>query len=343
MNVERRTWLRAFAGTGLGAAVGAVFGATFGADLGAWWSHASGEPAGDAPPSPSGAPQRAGQRAGHGYGHGAEPPAGVTLASRRAFLEPPPPGPPAARTWALHVAEQPVAISSAFTTAALTYDGAIPGPILRCTEGDAVTVRLRNLGTVPHTVHFHGRHDAQADGWEPVPPGDEATYRFTAAPFGVHPYHCHVGDADDHAAAGMHGVLIVDPREPRPPAHEVVLVLSGHGQASDGRAAVYAWNGVAGLYAREPIRVPAGALVRAYVVNACLTDPAASVHLHAATFDVFRTGTRRTPDEHTDVVTLGPMERAILEFRLPRRGRYMFHPHQPWMARRGAMGWFAAT
>ena len=49
-----------------------------------------------------------------------------------------------------------------------------------------------------------------------------------------------------------------------------------------------------------------------------------------------------SPHEHTDIVSLGPAERAILEFRLPRRGRYMFHPHQSHMAERGAMGWIVA-
>jgi FtsP/CotA-like multicopper oxidase with cupredoxin domain len=72
------------------------------------------------------------------------------------------------------------------------------------------------------------------------------------------------------------------------------------------------------------------------------SDPVGGFHLHAQTFDVYRSGTRLEPDEHTDVVTLGQAERAILESRLPQRGRYMFHPHQESMAERGAMGWFAA-
>ena len=60
-------------------------------------------------------------------------------------------------------------------------------------------------------------------------------------------------------------------------------------------------------------------------------------------FDVYRSGTALEPDERTDVVTLAQSERAILEFRLPERGRYMFHPHQTQLAERGAMGWFASV
>jgi FtsP/CotA-like multicopper oxidase with cupredoxin domain len=44
----------------------------------------------------------------------------------------------------------------------------------------------------------------------------------------------------------------------------------------------------------------------------------------------------------TDVMMLGQMERAVIEFTLPERGRYMFHPNHHSMAARGAMGWFSA-
>ncbi len=94
---------------------------------------------------------------------------------------------------------------------------------------------------------------------------------------------------------------------------------------------------------KYPIKVRAGALVRVYLVNMVGDEPQLSFHLHAQTFDLYRSGTSLRPDEKTDVVTLAQAERAILEFRLPDRGRYMFHPHQARMAERGAMGWFAAT
>ena len=85
-----------------------------------------------------------------------------------------------------------------------------------------------------------------------------------------------------------------------------------------------------------------GELVRLYVVNMVEYDPIASFHLHARTFDVYRTGTRMTPDEHTDVVTLRQTERAVLEMRFTKKGRYMFHPHQSYIEEKGAMGWIVA-
>ena len=120
------------------------------------------------------------------------------------------------------------------------------------------------------------------------------------------------------------------------------MSLCGWDLDGDGRNELYAWNGVVGYYERYPIKVQMGELVRLYLTNLVEYDPLGSFHLHAQTFDVFRSGTSQTPSEHTDVIHLGQAERAILEFRLPRRGRYMFHPHQTYMAERGAMGWLSA-
>jgi hypothetical protein len=79
-----------------------------------------------------------------------------------------------------------------------------------------------------------------------------------------------------------------------------------------------------GYYQKFPLKVPVGELVRLYLVNMVEYDPVASFHLHAQTFDLYRSGTSVTPHEHTDVVTLGQTERAIIEFRLPRRGGTCF-------------------
>ena len=280
------------------------------------------------------------------YGHGVEPPGDLGPGALDGALLPPPPHAGLAKapvTADLWIAEQPIEIARGATVAAWTFNGRVPGPILRATEGDELRLRLRNLGTRPHNLHLHGRHDVTQDGWQPVPPGGEATYRLHAEPFGVHPYHCDATPAAEHLSHGLYGMLIVDPPGGRPPAHEVVLVLSGFDLDGDGHNELYGWNGVAGFFERYPIKVPAGALVRAYLLNMVADDPVASIHLHAETFDVYRSGTRLVPDERTDVVTLAQTERAIVEFRLPARGRYMFHPHQRHMAERGAMGWFAAV
>jgi nitrite reductase (NO-forming) len=240
------------------------------------------------------------------------------------------------------VIERHLEVSAGHSVQAWTYNGSSPGPVIRATEGELIRIAFSNHTDHDHNLHFHGRHSPLHDGWEPVPPGGEVVYEIEAGPAGVHPYHCHTMPIDVHISKGLYGTLIVDPPGGRSDAHEFVLMLSGWDVNDDGINEVYAWNGVAGFYDKFPIKVPAGEPVRAYVLNATEFDPIGSFHLHAETFDVYPTGIGSAPAFHTDIVTLGQMERAIIEFTLPERGRYMFHPHQHRFAHRGAMGWFAA-
>ncbi len=225
---------------------------------------------------------------------------------------------------------------------AWTYNDTAPGPTLRATEGDTLRIHFRNATAHDHNLHFHGRHSPLHDGWEPIRPGGETVYEIVAGPVGLHPYHCHTMPIDQHIAKGLYGALIVDPPGGRPPAHEVMLILGGWDLDGAGSNDVYTWNGIAGYYEKFPIKLPAGDPVRAYVVNMVEYDPVASFHLHAETFDVYPSGMGEAPTFATDVITLGQTDRAMLEFTLSERGRYMFHPHQHSIAHRGAMGWFSA-
>jgi FtsP/CotA-like multicopper oxidase with cupredoxin domain len=99
------------------------------------------------------------------------------------------------------------------------------------------------------------------DGWEPIPPGGEFVYEIEAGPVGVHPYHCHTMPLAEHVRRGLYGTMIVDPPGGRPHSQEVLLLLSGF--TVDGyHNAVVAWNGVAGFYARHPIKLTVGEPVR---------------------------------------------------------------------------------
>jgi len=272
------------------------------------------------------------------------PPGYLAAGSRDALHTPPPWTPPSAvpREFDLSVVETSLEVADGQTVAAWTYGGTVPGPVVRATVGERIKVFLGNRSNCAHSVHFHGAHDVSQDGVARVLKGESHWYELEAGPVGLHPYHCHIPPYARHVGKGMHGLMIVDPLEPRPAAHEFVLSLCGFDTDGDGSNDVYTWNGMAGYYERFPLKVPAGELVRIYLTNMVEPDPIASFHLHAQTFDLYRSGTSMTPAEHTDIVSLGPAERAILEFRLPRRGRYMFHPHQSRMAERGAMGWIVA-
>jgi nitrite reductase (NO-forming) len=281
-----------------------------------------------------------------GYGHGPQPPRDLAAALVDDLTYAPTrveEAPGAVREWTIPVTAERWAVADGAGIDAWTYGGRVPGPILRATEGDRLRITVDNRTDRAHNLHLHGSHDPQMDGWEPIPAGAAFTYAVEAGPAGFHPYHCHLPPFAEHLRRGLYGALIVDPPGGREPAVEVMMVLSGFDLDGDGRNEVYGFNGVCGLYDRHPITVPAGELVRVYLANLIEGEALASFHLHAQTFDVFRTGTRTEPDEHTDQITLSQAERAILEFRLPTRGRYMFHPHQHRLVERGAMGWFTAV
>ena len=280
------------------------------------------------------------------YGHGAAPPLDLPPSMLDDVTFPPPRDdqpPGALREYEVDVLETSLQVAHDTVVDAWTYGGGTPGPILRATEGDTLRVTVNNRTERPHNLHLHGRHSPQMDGWEPIPPGESFTYEVTAEPFGIHPYHCHTPPLAVHIAKGLYGAFIIDPPEPRPPATEVVLLLSGWDLDGDGRNELSTWNGIAGWYQRHPITVPVGELVRVYVLNMTEHEPIGSFHLHAQTFDVFWHGTSTTPDLHADTIALTQGDRAIVEFTLPERGRYMFHPHQHHLADAGAMGWFAAV
>jgi len=267
----------------------------------------------------------------------------TALSTRESGLLPPLRAPTGIREFTVDTIERPLNVAHGTIFNAWTFNGTVPGPVVRATEGETLKINFRNLTSEPHSLHFHGTHDVNFDGWEPIPAGKSTEYIIKAGPAGVHPYHCHTAPIAAHIAKGLFGALIVDPAPGRPPAREVVLILHGYDLSGRGRNDLFCWNGIAGYYSRYPIKVKVNELVRLYVVNMVEYDPIASFHLHAQTFDVYRTGTRMTPDEHTDVVTLGQTERVVLEMRFPRKGRYMFHPHQSYMAEKGAMGWIVAV
>jgi nitrite reductase (NO-forming) len=232
-----------------------------------------------------------------------------------------------------------LSIAHGITTEAWTFNGIVPGPILRYKEGDTIKIKFINKTNDIHSLHFHGNHNPTMDGWEGVPAFSEFEYSLECDPPGVHPYHCHVPPIAKHISKGLYGVLIIDPLEERKPAHEFVLVLSGWDLENRSRNDIYTWNGIAGYYERFPIKVPVGERVRLYIINMLEYDSLMTFHLHGRTFDIYKSMKSKVPDGHSDVVCLGPTERAILEFTLEKKGRYMFHPHESRMAERGAMGW----
>jgi manganese oxidase len=118
-----------------------------------------------------------------------------------------------------------------------TFNGTIPGPTMRVTQGDHVRIKVINSpgNQHAHSLHLHSIHAAGMDGVSmggyqggAIPPGGSFVYEFIAAPYGVFPYHCHVDPIADHINRGLYGMLIIDPKTPRTQMTEFAMLMNGY-------------------------------------------------------------------------------------------------------------------
>ena len=260
-----------------------------------------------------------------------------------ALLEPPPAlphKPGRVREYTLTAIDKRIEVAQGVYFDAWTYNGSVPGPVIRATQDDLLRVHFVNGGTHPHTIHFHGIHPADMDGvFEVVAPGDSYTYEFPARPYGMQLYHCHSTPLKKHIHKGLYGAFIIDPPDPRPPAQELVMVINGYDTDGDGENNFYTANGLAFYYAKYPIRVRRGELVRIYLANLTEFDLVNSLHLHGEFFRYYPTGSTDY-FEYTDTVMLCQGQRGIIEIEFRNTGRFMFHAHQSEFTELGWMGFF---
>lgn len=127
---------------------------------------------------------------------------------------------PTLREFTLTAEEIDWEIMAGTTVRAWTYNGQMPGPELRVTEGDRVRITLRNELPVGTSIHWHGVNlRPEMDGpvglnQAAVEPGDTFVYEFIATPAGTRWYHSHA-DPTAQIALGLYGALIVEPQEPQ--------------------------------------------------------------------------------------------------------------------------------
>jgi FtsP/CotA-like multicopper oxidase with cupredoxin domain len=253
------------------------------------------------------------------------------------------------REWTIVAQDKEIEVAPGVRFEAWTYNGRVPGPTLRATEGDLLRIRFVNASSHPHTIHFHGIHSALMDGMPgigerqgggQIEAGESFTYEFEAEPFGLHLYHCHVAPLAAHISRGLYGAFVIDPKRGRPEADEMVMVMNGFDTNFDLANEVYAVNTVGFHYVEEPIQVKRDELLRIYLVNILEYDPLNSFHVHANFFQFYPTGTSLQPSELTDTVIQGQGQRGILEMKFPFDGDYMFHAHVSEFAELGWTGFF---
>ncbi len=270
----------------------------------------------------------------------------------------------AVREWTITAADHEFEVAPGIKFAGWSYNGRIPGPTLRCTEGERLRIRFINASTHPHSMHFHGIHSARMDG---VPgaglaePGAEFVYEFDAKPFGCHHYHCHAIPLKRHIHKGLYGMFIVDPDPTRHPEareraasrlfrspenanwQELVMMMNAFDTNFDDENEFYAVNSIPFAYFDKPIRIERARPIRIYLVNMTEFDPINSLHVHANFFDFYDHGTTLTPTHRTiDTVMLCQAQRGIIEMSFAEHepGIYMFHAHQSEFAELGWMSHF---
>ena len=249
-----------------------------------------------------------------------------------------------------------VPIAKGVSYDAWTFEGRVPGPVLRVTQGDTVDFTLVNDAPMPHSLDFHAAEISPSRAYVNLMPHDSLQYRFVARVPGAFMYHCGTAPVALHIANGMYGAIIVDPRGARPPAKEFVLVQSEFytstlpdstriidwGKVLSLAPDFVAFNGRAAVYADHPIRVRTGELLRIYVVNAG-PNRTSAFHVVGAIFDrVFLDASLAHPLEGVQTWGVPVGGGAVFETRLVEAGTYPFVSHAFADATKGAVGMFEA-
>jgi nitrite reductase (NO-forming) len=136
----------------------------------------------------------------------------------------------------LEVREVTAEIEEGKTFNYLTYEGQVPGPMIRVRQGDTVSFTLENPeeSRMPHNVDFHAVYGTGGGSVATTAaPGESNDERFEARYPGAFIYHCAVPRLDYHISAGMFGMIVVEPPEGLPPVdHE--LYFGQHEVYTDG-------------------------------------------------------------------------------------------------------------
>jgi FtsP/CotA-like multicopper oxidase with cupredoxin domain len=122
-----------------------------------------------------------------------------------------------------------------FQTPAWTYNGTVPGPMIRATLGDRVIVHFKNSLPEETTIHWHGlRVPNDMDGapgatQQAIAAGGEFRYEFELRDAGTYWYHPHT-DSSTQVGRGLYGAILVeDPADPKAFGDDLVLLMSDIG------------------------------------------------------------------------------------------------------------------
>lgn len=264
----------------------------------------------------------------------------------------------ATRNFTLTVGKQPIDIGGGMKYSAWTYNGTVPGPVLRVRQGDTVNIKLDNPTGEAHGIFVGAAQIAPRHfGGDPL---TAVNYSFKAEVPGVFAYHCTAIPVLDHIAGGMYGMMIVEPRNgwPGGPAQEVMIVQSefyglpnasgliagDHAKMVEAQPDFVVFNGKLNNYSVDhPILLKAHKLVRLFFLNAG-PNLSSTFDIEGVIFkNVYAGGNPANALHGLEAFFVGPGASAIFEFQVDEPGNYPFADQGRAAAYKGARGIFSVA
>ncbi|HFC1212244.1 TPA: copper-containing nitrite reductase [Neisseria gonorrhoeae] len=236
-----------------------------------------------------------------------------------------------------------------------TFDGDVPGRMIRVREGDTVEVEFSNnpSSTVPHNVDFHA---ATGQGGAFTAPGRTSTFSFKALQPGLYIYHCAVAPVGMHIANGMYGLILVEPKEGLPKVDKEFYIVQGDFYTKGKKGAqglqpfdmdkavaeqpeYVVFNGHVGAIAGDnALKAKAGETVRMYVGNGG-PNLVSSFHVIGEIFDKVYVEGGKLINENVQSTIVPAGGSAIVEFKVDIPGSYTLVDHSIFRAfNKGALG-----
>jgi len=228
------------------------------------------------------------------------------------------------------------------------FNGQVPGPRLRVTEGDRVRIKVTNRLPESTTVHWHGlivpnEMDGPAKITQPpIPPGGSYTYEFTTGQAGTFFYHTH-DHADRQQALGLYGALIIDPKdalkEPAADKEYVIQLqewlkregLTYPAMLMEGALPNYFTINGKAYPETETLRMRVGETIKLRFIgtNNNFVHP---MHVHGGPFTVVARDGYLLPEAarfEADTVNVGPGQRYDVIWKARQPGKWLVHCHIP--------------
>lgn len=133
-------------------------------------------------------------------------------------------------TFVLHTVERLGRLNNGTSYHFWTFNGKVPGPMLRAKVGDTITVELHNdkSSSMNHSIDLHAvSGPGGGAGFMQVPPGQTKSFTFKALHPGLFVYHCATPMVAEHIANGMYGMILIEPRQGLPRVDHEFYVMQG--------------------------------------------------------------------------------------------------------------------